>query len=827
MAGRGKGVKPRVVKNFIPGWVALSVEGVRNEIWLESHPKVHGQARCKICKTPDGEKKVIKVAEGYTAITKHARGAKHQENLAQVQQDPNHNLFENLPQQISMEEAFNNATKKTQEEDERKAKLLNAQIKFAAMVAHHNLPSSFNTCFSDTVGELFPDSEIAKLWSSQEQGMRETKGDYFVSHGIAKFQQQELANILKESFFSLNFDESSINKKTELDINVSFVKKDRVVKTNFQVVEMTGSTTAGDIVAAVFEALDKFFIPRNNIVSIATDGCSTMLGSDNGVHAIMRESLPHLPDWGGCMAHSPSNMLKAATPYLGDSFIKAIPAFHTYLSSQSLHRMRSYKEMAHSLGLNPSEVPKMLDVRFRVIVRLADWLVKDDGCVYPFIQDLARRVKNGEVKEPTETEITLLNHYYDNYIECLLSANFISSIGVPIIEFLDYFESQKETRIHTRYQKIVQFVYILADKYLKNGGLGSAKTVTGSQLLQADFKDSTKFVSVKDVWIGEKAELMLKELGLTKESPEVADWLKCVFKFYQELLTKAVKYFKPSLESKALRCCDVLNPLNCLIYDTEKLQKSFIYLARKWPNIISPEKLDDLKTEVALLKTQDLEASKFLKPAVLFHKLKESKQFPLLAKLGLGLLTIYNSSSCAETDFSILNAILADSRKCNTSQKRLEDRMRVKSDIYQCRFECIKCEDENRSEVQDDESEEDIRKKRQRHCHCPLWKPSAELVESMKGGQPSKRYKQELKRKREELEAENILKKVEDETKERMRKQTLKESLLRLKTRIKKKELKSKSQVPIEVNAKEKKRKGKEDREKRIEAKRSRISFLN
>lgn len=190
------------------------------------------------------------------------------------------------------------------------------------MVAHNNIPSSFNTCFSDCVSDLFPDSEVAKLGSSHEHGMRETKGDYFVSYGIAKFQQEELEKILRKSFFSLNFDESSINKRTELDINVSFVKEDRVVKTNFKVVEMTGSTTAEDIVAAVFGALDNVSIPRNNIVSISTDGCSTMLGSMNGVHALMRETLPHLPDWGGCMAHSPSNMLKAATPFLGESFIK-------------------------------------------------------------------------------------------------------------------------------------------------------------------------------------------------------------------------------------------------------------------------------------------------------------------------------------------------------------------------------------------------------------------------------------------------------------------------------------------------------------------------
>jgi hypothetical protein len=64
--------------------------------------------------------------------------------------------------------------------------------------------------------------------------------------------------------------------------------------------------------------------------------------------------------------------------------------------------------------------------------------------------------------------------------------------------------------------------------------------------------------------------------------------------------------------------------------------------------------LDDLKTEVALLKCMDLNGAEDLKPAQFFYKLKQSRKVPLLAALGLGLLTIYNSSSSAETDFSIL-----------------------------------------------------------------------------------------------------------------------------------------------------------------------------
>lgn len=155
-----------------------------------------------------------------------------------------------------------------------------------------------------------------------------------------------------------------------------------------------------------------------------------------------------------------------------------------------------------------------------------------------------------------------------------------------------------------RFKKIVEFIYILAAKYLKNGGLGSAKTVTSSQLLRTDYKDSSQFLPVKDLWIGEKAEQMLLELGLTKESSEVSGWLAGVQKFFVELLSKAIKYFKPSLESKTLRSCEVLDPVNCLVYDLDKLHRSFLYLAKKWPNIISREKVNFVKAFSCLSQTK-------------------------------------------------------------------------------------------------------------------------------------------------------------------------------------------------------------------------------
>ena len=90
------------------------------------------------------------------------------------------------------------------------------------------------TCFAEIVPTLFPDSKIAQRWGGHgRDGMRHTKGDYFLTEGIAPFLKSELVENLKTTFFSVSVDESSVNKKTELDVNVSYWRnKERIVKQN-------------------------------------------------------------------------------------------------------------------------------------------------------------------------------------------------------------------------------------------------------------------------------------------------------------------------------------------------------------------------------------------------------------------------------------------------------------------------------------------------------------------------------------------------------------------------------------------------------------------
>jgi len=82
-----------------------------------------------------------------------------------------------------------------------------------------------------------------------------------------------------------------------------------------------------------------------------------MIGAENGVHALFRKILPHLPSWGGCVAHDASNILKSAVPKLCPNLTKFSGALRTYLSSGSLHRKRKYEEVCADNGFVSHAIP--------------------------------------------------------------------------------------------------------------------------------------------------------------------------------------------------------------------------------------------------------------------------------------------------------------------------------------------------------------------------------------------------------------------------------------------------------------------------------------
>jgi hypothetical protein len=145
-----------------------------------------------------------------------------------------------------METALKNQEEANKRKNTDNRQLMEGQILFSNFVHDHSLPSSSFTWFVDLAARIFPDSNIARRWSGYKDGMRKKKGDYFLTHWVYDFHHQNLINTLETTFFSINIDESSVNRKSLLDVNVSFIdteKKESLEK----------GTTAVEIVDTIVE----------------------------------------------------------------------------------------------------------------------------------------------------------------------------------------------------------------------------------------------------------------------------------------------------------------------------------------------------------------------------------------------------------------------------------------------------------------------------------------------------------------------------------------------------------------------------------------------
>ena len=241
--------------------------------------------------------------------------------------------------------------------------------------------------------------------------------------------------------------------------------------------------------------------------------------------------------------------------------------------------------------------------------------------------------------------------------------------------------------------------------------------------------------------------------------------------------------------------------------ELDVLKKNWRLLGEKFPNIVDVREIPALLTEVILYKatgdivSADMSVDEFF--SCLSKKVDEDgeKMFPILTRLGSSLSTIYNSSSPAERDFSLMNLIVGDPNKCRTSQLLLLSKMFITAELRKLARNCKKCKKvKERNDVS-------------AHCHCELWIPPEDLLVTMRDGKPNQRYKLDLKEKRIEEEALRGLRELEAEDDQALKVTDLRGEIQRFQRSMADKEEKRKKMKE------EKKKKKKEAKKKALKEK--------
>ena len=169
--------------------------------------------------------------------------------------------------------------------------------------------------------------------------------------------------------------------------------------------------------------------------------------------------------------------------------------------------------------------------------------------------------------------------------------------------------------------------------------------------------DKSLQLSNNHIYLGPKVEAFLDELGFTRSSQELAPWMETVRAFYCEALVKAQKYFRPPLTSKVLRACDIFDPKVLFSTPLDEVKNKFKTVASRFTNVIGPDQVPDLLDQVSSLHA-NLKVKEFaavLTPVKIFSRLvtwREGK-YCLVGRLGCAMLSVHNSGSMAERDFSL------------------------------------------------------------------------------------------------------------------------------------------------------------------------------
>ena len=108
--------------------------------------------------------------------------------------------------------------------------------------------------------------------------LQRNKGEYLVSHGISKTYQDETVSLLKKcDAFSIGFDESEINKTSQLEVLVKLSDKTNGIQLQHYMSFDLYVATAEFIVNTMLDQFTSDGIDyKRKLIAPMSDGCNTM-----------------------------------------------------------------------------------------------------------------------------------------------------------------------------------------------------------------------------------------------------------------------------------------------------------------------------------------------------------------------------------------------------------------------------------------------------------------------------------------------------------------------------------------------------------------------
>ena len=545
-----------------------------------------------------------------------------------------------------------------------------------------------------------------------------TKAGYLTTFGIGETFEKETIDKLKNcDAFSIQIDESEVNKVSQLEIRANLSSKGKgIERRHFKVVDLEAGD-AGTITETVLEAFIEDGIDvKGKLIDIGMDGCSTMQGIKNGVITRMMKEIPQLRSTGSCNSHNLANTMKHATEKFDPDIKLALVDLYQDIGGskgKGLKKKKEFEAVARDMGLEPKPVKRFVDTRFRTLL----------VCISPVLHNYLAIVKYYRtLKKPTDRQKRLQAFFVDREDKSRIELKFL--IGTT--EFtaaIDFFE-ESQAHVHNTKDKLEQILVgqlgkILDDKHLNN--LDAKEELVRKptvEIVNLEI-DEAEVLPNKKIFVGQEVNKELKSLGLSPQSVQIKWFYEKVKTFHVTAAKFLLKYFKVALSDEAMDNMVALDPKKQSHFLTPR---KLTRLSNQYSKIVDNIDLfggqDKIQEEVKMyvvdedvkvLEKKDYEG--FWKSV---GDLQEGDwpKYDILPRFALAMGTKNSATGDVERSFSTMNLIHQNRQRNCMRQETLDAHLHIRSGV-ECEEiieKCDKCEKGSRD-----------------HCHCVLTIISTEM----------------------------------------------------------------------------------------------------
>ena len=196
-----------------------------------------GVARCKYCQSN------VKFASGKNELFKHSERQKHRDATPKE---------EGSVKQISISQAMQKITESEKEELEIKERTREFEISIARALSYHNISGDFIDCLQRQLKTHCGDSIVV-----QRMRMGRSKCQVMQRMGISPTYRAETVEMMKTcDSFSIGFDESEVNKISELEIMVRVSSERGICLRHYRTLDLESGTAQG-ITDELFSQMDE------------------------------------------------------------------------------------------------------------------------------------------------------------------------------------------------------------------------------------------------------------------------------------------------------------------------------------------------------------------------------------------------------------------------------------------------------------------------------------------------------------------------------------------------------------------------------------------